>query len=145
MDAHPHEGAHVDGDGPVAARSGVHVGDAVGAEHGRVLVVEPPGALGRQAGESGVGVPRAQGLPPAVAADVDEDDVALLDGDARGFELVGGDGVAGLEPVDASDPGDVEQHAPADDAGVGCLDRAALGADAGHLGGWCAVVHTTVD
>src|SRR5688572_25580894 len=34
VDAHAHEGAHVDGDGPVAAGSGVDVGHAVAAEDG---------------------------------------------------------------------------------------------------------------
>src|SRR5205807_4579917 len=114
---------------------GHHVGDAVAAQHGRVLVVQPPGALGLEPREAhDVGVPGAERLAPAVTAGVDENDVALFDGNVGGVELILGDGVAGLEPVDAAEPWDVEQHAPPHDAVIGDLDRAAAGPDARDVG-----------
>src|SRR6266508_1364453 len=84
-------------------------------------------------------------LASAVTAGVNENDVALFGVDAGGVELIRGDGVAGLEPVDSAEPWDVEQHAASHDAGVGDLDRAAAGTDARDVGGGRTVVHLPVD
>ena len=93
----------MDGDRPLGIGSGHHVGHAVAAEDSRVSVVQPPDTLGVESGEAvDVGVPGAESLAPPVTAGVDENDVALLDGDAGGVELIRGDGIPRLEPVDAA-------------------------------------------
>ena len=147
MNTRADERANVDGDRPLrVVASGHHVGHAVAAENGRVLVVQPRRALGVESRQAvDVGVPRAEGVAPAVTAGVDEHDVTLFDLDADGVELVAGDGFAGLEPVDSAEPWDVEQHPASHDAAFGNLDRAAAGTDAGDLGGGRAVVHPPVD
>jgi hypothetical protein len=56
----------------------------------------------------------------------DKEDVALADGDALillgGFEFVCEDLLAGLEPGHSAEPGDVEQHAAADQTVLQDLD-----------------------
>ena len=87
----------------------------------------------------------AEGVASAVTAGVDEHDVALLDSHAGGVELLRGDGVAGLEPVDAASRGMSSSTPWPDDAVLGDLDRAAAGADAGDVCGRRVVVHPPVD
>ena len=56
------------------------------------------------------------------------------------LEVLGEDGLAGLERVDAAQRGDVEQHAPGDDAGAQVVDAELGGAVGGHRLGRVAVV-----
>ena len=60
-------------------------------------------------------------------AGADEHDVAGLDVDAAAVEVGRRDLVAGLEPVDAFGPGDVQQHAAADQD-ADAVDAAVVGA-----------------
>ena len=56
------------------------------------------------------------------------------------LEVLGEDGLAGLERVDAAQRGDVEQHAPGDDAGAQAVDAELGGAVRGDRLGRVAVV-----
>ena len=89
-------------------------------------------------------VPAGQ-LPPAGhVAGADQHHVARAYLHAVGLagfvQQVGADGEAGFEVVDAEDPGDVQQHAPAHH-GLDVLDAAAGRAAAAGQRGAVAVVH----
>ena len=73
------------------------------------------------------------------ASDID----VALSGD-RGIEVVGGDDVSEVEPLDALEPGDVEQHPSAGDPLALLVDAVARRTDDGHLRRREAVVHLVV-
>lgn len=73
------------------------------------------------------GLPRTELGEAAGMTGADQEDVALPDGYALrplgGFELVAEDVLAGLQPGHPAEPGNVEQHATADQAVTEGLDR----------------------
>ncbi len=108
--------------------------------------MQPGNAVGIEAGER-IFRARNMRLGPLlrVAADGDEQDVALADADA--LRALGGielgrrhRPVEGHEPL-AAQARDVEQNAAADDALLRRHDRIAPRAGGAHVGGGMAVVH----
>jgi hypothetical protein len=126
----------------MAARSWSY--HSVRTEQRHIPLTEEGQGGGAQPGRMIVGV-RPLGRSPGEIAGADEHGVSCAHGDAlallRGDELVGRDGMAGLEPRHAVNGGNVQQDAPGDDALGRVVDRQPGRASYGaHIGGVEAVV-----
>ena len=136
MDPHGHDDHGVDRHDDALDPRGQDVGHAVAAQRRHVAAAEPGEARGVEAGGQGAGVPGAVLVAPAPAPGADEQGVAGAHPQAGpllgGLEVLGEDGLAGLERVDAAQRRDVEQHAPGHDAGVEVVDAQPGGAVGGH-------------
>src|SRR6266568_161883 len=92
---------------------------SVGADRGHLLLLAPVAVFELDAGRvaPGVAAPLAFLQAALHVAGADDHKVAAPDRDllllGAGVELVVGDGFAVLEPVDAAEPRDIEQHAAA--------------------------------
>src|SRR5262245_18583183 len=100
----------------------------VGADRGNLLVLAPVAVLELDAGGVATGIAAPLLLLEAALhlAGADDDEVATADLDLlllrAGVELVVGNAFAVLEPVDAAEAGDVEQHAAPYHLVLGMLD-----------------------
>jgi hypothetical protein len=139
----------VDGEGDAFGRARRRVAVAVGAQRGHAPLGDERHGRRVQPRPGGGGVPGAQlGEAPGVAGP-DQEDVAVTDGHPMGplggFELLAEHVLAGLQPGHTPQPGDVEQHAPADEAVLEGLDAMDRGAPRGDLDGRVAVVQAALE
>src|SRR5262245_38813547 len=100
----------------------------VGADRGDLLVLAPVAVLELDPGRIAAGIAAPLLLLQASLhlAGADDDEVAAADRDVLVLgalvELVVGDGFSILQPVDAAEAGDVEEHATTDHLVLGVLD-----------------------
>ena len=146
--AHRVDREHVHGKRDVLDDAGRGVAVAVAAEHGHLPLGQELHGQRVQPRAAGGHVPWAELAAPQPVPDPDEEqvtgaDVHLLRRLRRG-ELVCGDVIARLEPLDAPQPRDVEQHATADDAVVRVVDGQLAGALRGDRARRDAVVQRPV-
>ena len=132
--------------------AGQHLdGPVVRADRGDVAVVEPlaavlaePGLAGHELGRRSCARGSSRRQPVRNTRMSPRPDLhAALRGHRR-LEILGRDDVAGLQPVDALQAGDVEQHPAAGDTLGDLVDRVVERADDGDVSGREAVVHVVV-